>query len=96
MGDKQTVADAVRKFAGRVCIRNHVQRPWASVTFSGARHTLQIEFEQIDAMGRFIAGLDEHEFAIPRLLVADATVTMITSVPALTVGVELLVLDDPS
>jgi hypothetical protein len=79
----------------------HAERPWASVTFSGSRHTLTLAFagsEAIEAGERFIAALPEHEFAIPRQLVADATVVAADHVldpePRLTVECELLLLED--
>ena len=78
----------------------HSERGWASITFSGTRHTLVVEFptSAIAAGETFIAALPEHEFTIARLLVADATVSAVTHelLPEarMEVEVELLVLDD--
>jgi hypothetical protein len=63
---------------GRATILAHCEKSWASVTFAGARHRLELLFEgaaAIDAGEVFIAELAEHEFDIPGQLVADATVT---------------------
>lgn len=86
---------------GKGELLRHVERPWASVTFAGTRHTIALAFtgaEAIAAGEAFIAALPEHEFAIPRQLVADAAVTAVThdTVPApkLTVEVELLLLEE--
>ncbi|WP_423142639.1 hypothetical protein ACOYW6_04635 [Parablastomonas sp. CN1-191] len=79
----------------------HAERPWASVTFSGTRHTLTFAFSGTDGIAageRFIAALPEHEFALPRQLVADAAVVAVDHrlLPsaAMTVTCELVLLDD--
>jgi hypothetical protein len=80
---------------------SHGERPWASVTFSGTRHSLIFVFngdEAIAAGEDFIACLPEHEFAIPGQLVADAAIVRVEhcALPALklTVEAELLLLDE--
>jgi hypothetical protein len=77
------------------------EKAWASVTFEGARHTVEIAFagdEAAEAGERFIADLPEHEFAIPGQLVADAAVIAVdhtlTPCPRLAVTCELLLLKD--
>ena len=58
----------------------HEEKPWASITFAGARHRFTLEFrgeEAVEAGECFIAFLPEHEFAIPGQLVADAAVTAV-------------------
>jgi len=79
----------------------HRERSWASVTFSGARHTVVLRFtgwEACDDGERLVAALPDHAFTIPGLLVADATVTRTDEalVPERTLEVEceLLVLDE--
>jgi len=79
----------------------HAERSWASATFSGARHTVVLSFTGADAVAageRFIDALPEHEFAIPRHLVADATVSRVDHSllpdPRLEVEVQLLLLDE--
>lgn len=86
---------------GRAELVSHAERPWASVTFSGTRHTVRLAFagtEAVNAGERLIDALPEHEFAIPRQLVADAAVLAVTHTalpePRLEVEVELLLLDD--
>jgi hypothetical protein len=79
----------------------HSERPWASITFSGSRHTVALIFAGAEAMaagGRFIEALPEHEFEIPRHLVADAAVISVLqeTLPQqrMSVEVELLLLED--
>lgn len=86
---------------GQAELIRHGERGWASVTFSGARHTVELAFtgaEAVSAGERFIEALPEHEFAIPRQLVADAGVTAVEHTalpqPRLQVTAELLLLED--
>lgn len=80
---------------------SHSEKSWASVTFVGARHRLDLAFaghDAVEAGENFIAYLPEHEFAIPRQLVADAAVTAVDhrigADPRLEVRIELLLLDE--
>ncbi len=77
------------------------ERPWASVTFEGARHRFELAFEggeAIQAGEHFIAALPDHEFAIPGQLVADAAVCEVdhrlAPQPRMRVTCELLLLKD--
>jgi hypothetical protein len=79
----------------------HDERPWASVTFSGTRHTIALAFvgtEAITAAERVIDNLCDHEFDIPGHIVADAQVREVSHqhVPAhqLTMELEILLLED--
>lgn len=81
--------------------RQHTERPWASVTFSGTRHTVTLAFDGIDAVERgeaYAAALPDHEFAIPGYIVADAAVIALEhsqlGSPGLVVEAELLLLED--
>jgi hypothetical protein len=52
--------------------------PWASATFSGARHSLQLRFDGSDAAdraSRLTGELDGIEFNLPGHLVADIALT---------------------
>jgi hypothetical protein len=71
------------------------------VTFSGTRHEVVLAFtgtEAVSAGEAFIDALPEHEFAIPRQLVADATVLAVEHSalpePRLVVEVQLLLLEE--
>ena len=82
-------------------ILSHHQQAWASITFSGARHTLVLEFQGAQAIAEgetLIAALPDHEFAIPGQIVADATIQaadhQLLPEPRLVVTVELLLLED--
>ena len=86
---------------GQAELVSHAERGWASATFAGARHRVRLRFtgaEAVEAGERFIDGLPEHEFTLPRQLVADATITAATHTalpqPCLEVEAELLLLDD--
>ena len=79
----------------------HCEKSWASITFAGTRHRLELVFRGDDAVAageKFIAFLPEHEFAVPGQLVADAAVTAVdhTLLPAarMTVSVEILMLEE--
>lgn len=49
-------------------------RPWASATFSGARHWFTLDVPA-DLAGDIVCALPEAEFALPGQLVADLAVT---------------------
>ncbi|HEX7710635.1 MAG TPA: hypothetical protein VF418_06820 [Sphingomonadaceae bacterium] len=102
---RRTTSDRLRDAlttlaAGQARIASHRETAWASITFAGTRHRLELLFEGAQAVAAgedFIAALPEHEFAIPRQLVADATVTEVDhrlDPPRLAVAVELLLLED--
>lgn len=86
---------------GHADLVRHAERPWASATFSGTRHTVTLAFEGPQAVAageRLIAAVGDHEFDIPGQLVADAAVTEVTHEHEpqlrLLVDIELLLLDD--
>ena len=86
---------------GHALFLAHSEKSWASVTFAGTRHRLDLAFEgaeAVEAAETFIAVLPEHDFSIPRQLVADATVTSVDhrigANPRMTVQAELLLLDE--
>jgi len=84
----------------RATILAHSEKSWASVTFAGARHRLELLFdgaEAVEAGELFIALLPEHEFDILGQLVADAAVTEVDhrfAPPRMTVRCELLLLEE--
>ena len=86
---------------GHAELLRHSERPWASATFSGTRHSVLLEFTGDDgaaAAEHFIEALPEHEFVLPGKLVADAAVTSVEQTMApearVLVEAELLLLDD--
>jgi hypothetical protein len=86
---------------GKAELLRHSERAWASVTFSGSKHVVVLAFtgeEAVAAGEALIDALPEHEFALPRLLVADAAVVRVEHTalpqPRLEVEMELLVLDE--
>ena len=94
--------DAVMRLAGpQADLLRHAERPWASATFQGTRHTIALCFagpEGIAAAEAFIDALPEHEFTISRQIVADATVSEVEQImlpqPHMTVEVDVLMLED--
>lgn len=96
------VLSAVLELAGDGAeFLRHSERPWASATFSGTRHVIGLRFtgrEAIEAGEAFIAALPDHEFAITRQLVAEATITAVDHeigpAPVLTLQAELLLLEE--
>ena len=93
--------DEVLRLAGPDAeLLSHAERPWASATFSGVRHTITLAFtgRAIDQGEDFATALPEHEFAIPGHLVADAAITgmiqQTTPCPRLTLEVQLLLLEE--
>jgi len=82
-------------------ILSHSEKAWASVTFSGTRHRIELRFcgaEAVEAGEHFISFLPEHEFVIPGQLVADAAVTdvehKLLPEPEMRVTAELLLLEE--
>lgn len=86
---------------GKAELLRHAERNWASVTFSGTRHNVVLAFtgaEAVAAGEAFIEALPDHEFSVPRQLVADAAVVAVEHTalpePRLEVTAELLLLED--
>ena len=85
---------------GRATLLSHREQSWASITFAGARHRLELAFEGAEAVEAgelLIALLPEHEFTIPGQLVADAEVTAVDHrlvPPRMQVSCEVLLLED--
>ncbi|QCI95285.1 hypothetical protein FA702_05520 [Novosphingobium sp. EMRT-2] len=85
--------------AGAVLVSQR-ETPWASVTFSGARHSFTLRFDEADAIEdseRLIAALPEHPFHIPGHLVADASVARadhsLLPAPRLELDIDILLLE---
>ncbi|MCC6941733.1 MAG: hypothetical protein IT551_09030 [Novosphingobium sp.] len=91
----------IRELAGPLAdVISHDEAPWASITFTGARHSVVLRFAGSDAVSdgeRFIAALPDHEFQLRSRLVADASVTRVDHevlpAPLMEVECELLLLD---
>jgi len=70
-------------------------RPWASVTFSGARHRLTIEAGAEPGLEAWIAGLPEQEMRVPGHLVADLEVVSVERrAGGARVAIEVLTVED--
>ena len=67
------IAALVARAGGEGEVLQACSRPWASATFVGARHAIRMLLSEA-AADRLCEGLEEHEFAIPRHLVADVAV----------------------
>jgi len=85
---------------GRGRITRQCEANWASITFAGTRHTVEIVFEgeaAIEIGEDFVAELPEHEFTLPGQLVADAEVTKVdhrAAPPLMKVTCEVLLLEE--
>ncbi len=82
-------------------VERHAEGSWASITFAGTCHTLDLSFardEAIAAPELLIATLPDHESSIPGQLVADAVIISVDHAmlpkPKLDVTVELLLLEE--
>ena len=100
-GAREHLAEALLQLArGHGRIATHHEKSWASITFAGTRHRVTMEFEGAEAVETgecFIAYLPEHEFAVPRQLVADAAVIEVDhrlEPPLMRVTCELLLLEE--
>lgn len=79
---RKSLADRVREalVALAECegeILTHEETSWSSITFTGTRHEVVLDFQGSSAVAageEFIVNLPEHEFRIPGQLVADASV----------------------
>ena len=101
MARRERLVDAVMALAdGHGEVAEHRAKAWASITFSGTRHQLVLDFEgseAVEAGEELIARLPDHEFSIPGQLVADATITAVShvaSMSALIVHAEILLLEE--
>ncbi len=100
-GTRERLSEALIALAeGKARITAHSEKGWASITFAGARHRVELLFEGAEAVEAgecFIAFLPEHEFSIPGQLVADAAVTEVDHTvepPHMVVTAEILVLEE--
>ena len=97
----ERLLEAIHALAGgKAQLLSHGETSWASITFAGTRHKVELEFAGADAVEAgecFIAFLPEHEFSIPGQLVADAAVIAVDhriEPPLMRVTAELLLLDE--
>ncbi len=100
-GPREKLAEALVALANdHGTITSHSEKTWASITFAGTRHRVEIVFEgedSVEAGECFIVFLPEHEFAIPGQLVADAAVVEVDHVlapPRMVVTCEILLLEE--
>lgn len=68
------LARALESAGPAVVVTARRSTPWASVTFTGARHALTVEAPASVALDAWLEALPEAEFAIPGHLVADLAV----------------------
>jgi hypothetical protein len=101
-GTGARLREALLELSGRkAAVLRHDEKSWASITFAGTRHRLELAFEGEEAIAAgelFIAFLPEHEFTLPGQLVADAAIIAVDHAllpePRLLVTCELLLLED--
>jgi hypothetical protein len=88
---KCAFAEALLAMLDEAILLAHHRQEWFSATFVGERHMLALKLMGDDAMQKaeaFAQVIPEHEFTLPRLLVADIAVSAIQTVDG---GVELMV-----
>lgn len=69
--------------------------PWASVTFTGARHRLTVAAAESPSLDSWLADLPDAEFRLRGHLVADAAVVCTThTIDLAEVTLELLTVED--
>ena len=95
------LSDIMELSGGRAELVRHSERNWASVTFTGTRHTIVLAFTGADAVSageELAAALPDHEFAIPRQIVADASIIRVDHTvlpePRMEIEAELLLIED--
>jgi hypothetical protein len=82
---RRTLADRVRSAlmlitGAQGTVLSHEEKAWASITFTGTRHEVVLEFcgaEAVAAGEELIEQLPDHEFTLPGQLVADATISKV-------------------
>lgn len=72
---RETLIAALAARGGQGCeVRAVETRSWASATFAGARHRLEVRLPSAAAVDAFEAGLGEAEFSLRGHLLADIAV----------------------
>jgi hypothetical protein len=75
------LAERLRMLAeDQVRLVSHSERNWASITFAGSRHEVDLLFEgdeAVEAGERFLVAFPDHEFELPGQLVVDAAITVV-------------------
>jgi hypothetical protein len=64
----------------RARLISHKQQNWASITFAGSRHEVDLLFdgdEAVEAGEQFLVAFPDHEFDLPGQLVVDAAITVV-------------------
>jgi hypothetical protein len=89
------LARALARSGPGIVVTARASTPWASVTFTGARHVLTLEAPASAALDAWLEALPETEFAIPGHLVADLAVAEMRRDGArVEVRIEVLTVED--
>lgn len=99
---KSEVEKALKALAlGSGEVLSHSESAWASLTFAGSRHVVEMLFEGVEAVSdgeELCEKLADHSFNIPLHLVADATVDAVSQIfgknERMTIKVIMLLLRD--
>ncbi|WP_267395985.1 MULTISPECIES: hypothetical protein [unclassified Sphingomonas] len=70
----RALCHSARDAACVVTVVDQAEQPWASATFTGATHQLQLSTEPGAALDAWLAGLPEQEWTLPGQLVAECSV----------------------
>lgn len=94
---RRLVAALAERTASEVSVEQLRSRPWASATFTGARHCLTVHVGGVDAeqgADRLVGGLEEAEFDLgPDLLVDIALIGRNRVADGIELVVEALTID---
>jgi hypothetical protein len=75
---EEAVSATFRTFQGRIEVADMASQPWASATFSGARHTFELRLRGEsagEAVSAFLAELEHVEVALRGHFLADLAAT---------------------
>lgn len=92
---RRALAHSAKAAGAAVTITRSTAERWASATFTGARHELDLAGPASDAAESWLADLPEAELPLAGHLVADLRIVAMTQVASdLTVTLEVLTLED--
>lgn len=81
--------------ADGVHVESSSSQPWASVTFTGARHKATLRIGSTHAADRFAEGIDVAEFMLPGHILADIEIVARRPVPdGIFLDLEALTVED--
>lgn len=91
----RALADSAQAAGADIVVTRSDATRWASATFTGARHAVELAGTASDATERWLADLPESELGLVGHLVADLKIVAMAQAGAdLTVSLEVLTVED--